>query len=82
MSVTTDQLVRDHIDAGGVASRARLRESGVPVWSIIGYLRMMDGDTTRVARAFRVPVEAIEAALAYYQRHEEAIDARLLINSE
>jgi uncharacterized protein (DUF433 family) len=62
------------------AAEARLRDSKIPVWAIVGYLRMVDGDAERTARDYRIPGEAVAAVLAYYRRHREAIDARLAAN--
>lgn len=82
MSISSEQLVRDYIDESWVPSRARLREWGVSVWAIIGYLRIYEGDKARVAESYQVPLEAIEAAIAYYHLHRNVIDARILLNSE
>ncbi len=60
---------------------ARLREYGVPVWALVGYLRVVDNDVDRVAEDYELPREAVEAALAYYRRNQAYIDARLLLNS-
>ncbi|MGH2460398.1 MAG: hypothetical protein ACRDIY_16210 [Chloroflexota bacterium] len=65
---------------GGQAD-ARLRLSGISVWALIGYLRVVDGNVERAAQDYAVPLEAVQAALAYYRRHRSLIDARLLLNS-
>ena len=58
--------------------RARLKDYGVSVWALIGYLKQATGgDIARVAADYDVPIEAVEAALAYYRRHPAAIDARI-----
>lgn len=62
-------------------SEARLRWYGVHVWALIGHLPMVQGDVDRLAQDYRLPREAVEAALAYYEQHREAVDARLLLNS-
>ena len=62
------------------AGNVRLREFGVHVWAIIGYLQGYDGDMEHVARAFDIPVEAVRAAQAYYDRHPEVIEARMDAN--
>ncbi len=80
------QLIERYIDLdtdrypGGRAD-ARLREYGVPVWALIGHLRVVDEDVDRVAEDYELPREAVEAALAYYRRNQPYIDARLLLNS-
>lgn len=60
---------------------ARLRESGVHVWAIIGdYLYVSNRDVAEVARGYELPVEDVQAAVAFYRRHKCEIDARLLEN--
>lgn len=72
----------DHyIDPNADPAEARLRGYGVPIWALIGHLPMVDGDVGRLADDYDLPQEAAEAALAYYARHREVIDARLLLNS-
>lgn len=65
---------------GGKAD-ARLRDYGVSVWAVIGYLRVVGHDVDRVAQDYAIPREAVEAALAYYRRYQSLIDARLLLNT-
>lgn len=59
---------------------AWLRDSGVPVWAIIGQLEVLKGDIEQVASDYGVPVDAVEAAIAYYWHHKPAIDARIQAN--
>jgi uncharacterized protein (DUF433 family) len=75
-------LIDRYIDSSpyGIAD-ARLRDYGVHVWAIIGQLRVATGGVDEVAQDYRVPPEAIKAALAYYEQNKEYIDARLLLNS-
>ena len=40
-------------------------------------LRANDNDATRAAADYDIPREAVEAAIAYYRRHQDVIDARL-----
>ncbi len=60
---------------------ARLVYYGVPVWALIGHYRATGRDVARVAASYEVPVEAVRAALSYYQRHRAAIEARLAANT-
>jgi len=60
---------------------ARLREFGVPVWSLVGYWQGSERDADAVARAFDLPAEAVAAAIAYYRRHARPIDARIALNA-
>ncbi len=64
----------------GSAAEARLKESKISVWAIIGQLRAEGRDVQRVAEDYLIPVEAVEAALAYYQQHRAVIDDRLVAN--
>lgn len=72
-----------HIEAkphlGGVED-ARLVKFGVPVWALVGHWEAVGRDIDRVAHDYDVPREAVEAALAYYDRHQPAIDARIAAN--
>ncbi len=65
----------------GDVAEARLKEFGISVWALIGYLCMVDEDPARVASDYRIPEEAVTAAVAYYQQHQAAIDARLAANA-
>ncbi len=58
---------------------AQLVEYGVPVWALIAHLRVVS-DHLQVAEDYEVPVEAVEAALAYYDLHRYLIDARIALN--
>lgn len=60
---------------------ARLHQYGVHVWALVGHFQAIGGDAAQVARDYHVPVEAVEAALAYYQKHKCLIDARLAANA-
>jgi uncharacterized protein (DUF433 family) len=75
----TARWVEPHPWKGG-AAEARLRESNVPVWAIIGQLGGEDGDVAGVADDYDIPPEAVEAALAYYREHQAVIDDRLAAN--
>ncbi len=59
---------------------ARLVGYGVAVWALIGYLTGAAGDRERVAEDYDIPVEAVEAAIAYYESHRVVIDARRAAN--
>lgn len=72
--------VQEHVIPSADPAEARLRSSGTHVWAIVGYWRAVGGDTQRVASAYRVPLEAVQAALVYYEKHKPLIDARLAAN--
>ena len=75
------RLIEQHIDASWGRADARLKRAGVSVWSLIGYLRAFEGDLERTQGAFELSAEELEAALAYYRRNQQYIDARLLLNT-
>ncbi len=62
------------------AEEVRLRKYGVSVWAIIGYWKASNGDRSETAAGYDVPIEAVEAAVAYYNGNREIIDARLDAN--
>ncbi len=83
-SLPEDELIEKWIEPNPFRpgpARARLREYGVSVWALIGYLQGLDGDPIRVAEEFDIPPEAVHAALAYYRRHQAAIDSRIAANA-
>ncbi len=51
------------------------------MWALIGYLGMVDGNADQVALDYVLPREAVEAALAYYRRHQAVIEARIAANA-
>ena len=51
------------------------------MWALVGHLRAVCDDVDRVAADYELPREAVEAALAYYRRNKDLIDARLLLNT-
>lgn len=60
----------------------RLKDYGVHVWALIGHLPMAKNGAEGVAEDYNVPLEAVQAALAYYDRHRCVIDGRLAANGE
>ena len=64
----------------GVAD-ARTVEGGVPVWALIGHYLATGQDAAVVAKSYRLSLNTVQAALAYYQRHRAVIDARLEANA-
>lgn len=83
-ALAADPLFGRHIEPDPYkpgAANARLRDSGVHVWALVGYLGMVEGDVERVAADYELPLDAVQAALAYYDRFRAAIDARLAANA-
>ena len=60
--------------------RARIVDQGVSVVALVAALDGDGVDVKQVARDYEVPAEAIAAALWYYQRHRDLIDARIALN--
>lgn len=83
-AVGFDALIEKYIQQDryrpGVAD-ARVIPEGVPVWALIGYLPVVGGLPHRVAAAYRISDEAMDAVMAYYRRHQGAIDARIEANA-
>lgn len=63
----------------GIAD-ARIREYCVHVWAIVGYVQGVDGDVEHVAKAYEIPVDAVRATQASYERHPQVIEARMDAN--
>ncbi|MBI3978800.1 MAG: DUF433 domain-containing protein [Chloroflexi bacterium] len=79
----TDELIRRHVEENprkpGI-DEVWLVGSSVPVWAIVGHYKAIGRNARQVAADYDVPVEAVEAALAYYRRHRAVIDARIKAN--
>lgn len=55
---------------------------GPPVWLAIGALDRTGGDEAAVAREWGISMQALRAAIRYYERHRALIDAKLLLERE
>jgi hypothetical protein len=85
MSADEDLLIAHYIEDDpyrpGPAD-ARLKEYGTAIWALISYMdRALGGDVEQTAADYEVPVAAVEAARAYYNRHRELVDARIALNA-
>ena len=72
-------LIEQYIEPDDNPVTAWVRGYGVPIWALIGYLRVVDGNIEQVATDYDLPRDAVEAAIAYYNRHRQAIDAKLTL---
>lgn len=82
MAPDVEELISQYIDPEStVAGPAEARIAGVHVWALIGYLRVNGDQADQAAADYDLPLEAIEAARAYYLRHRAAIDARLTLHA-
>lgn len=81
-----DDLIEKWIEpnphrAGG--GYARVKAYGVSVWILVSYLQGPGADIAKAAQDYDMPEEAVQAALAYYERNERnkiLIDDRLDAN--
>ena len=73
--------IEPHPSKPGVANY-RLRENagGYPIWAIIGDLAPGILTPAQVAREFHISRAALDAALVFYLRHQDIIDARIVAN--
>lgn len=62
-------------------AEARIVTTGTSVWALVGYMAAAENDLSRVAADYHLPEDAVEAALAYYRQHRQAIDCRLAENA-
>jgi len=79
-----DQLIGQYIERHPYRSSvadAWLPRYGYSVWILIDALEAEGGDLQHVADGYNIPVDAMQAALAYYFRHKEAIDTRMKANT-
>ena len=80
----TEQELRDRYieqPAGESADRGYLRDSGVDVWAVVMYYRYAaDHDIATVADIYRISMDEVDAALAFYALHKDVIDARITLN--
>lgn len=77
-----DRLIAEHVDAHWGRADARLKQAGVSVAALVESLRVYGGDAHQVAEAFAISAEELEAALAYYRRNKQHVDARILLNGD
>jgi uncharacterized protein (DUF433 family) len=85
VSSNIDELIARYIEENpnrrGPAD-ARLRDEGTAVWALISYLQAVaQGDLQATAEAYGISTEAMQAALAYYEQHQEPINARIAWNA-
>ncbi len=79
----SDALIEQFIELDPRRPRiddARVEEYGIAVWEIVGRLEAAHGDVEAAAADYDLPPDAVRAALAYYKRYRDAIDARRAAN--
>jgi uncharacterized protein (DUF433 family) len=75
-----EEYIEPNPDRPGLGD-ARLRDYGVPIWALVGYAEATGRDAAATARAYRLPLEAVQAALAYRDRYPAEIAARIADNA-
>jgi len=78
-----DQLIAEWIEEDPYhpgPANVRIKDYGNHVWALAGDLPLYGGDLQAQADDCELPVEAVAAAVAYYSRHREVIDARIAAN--
>jgi uncharacterized protein (DUF433 family) len=81
MATVTEQDIQPNPYRPGV-DEAVLGDFGIPVWAVVGAIVLAHATPDEVARDYQIPVAAVRAALAYYERHKDAIDARIAANQQ
>ena len=61
---------------------AHLRNMGLPVWVLIGYYKLYEGDKAKALGGYRdwLTIEDMDAALAYYEEFPYDVDKKLWEN--
>jgi uncharacterized protein (DUF433 family) len=80
-----DELIARYIEPDHVFSTpdsAWVAGSSFHVKAVIRRLQFEDWNVEAVAESFQLPVEAVQAAIAYYERHKSVIDARILLDRQ
>lgn len=78
-----DALLECHVEPrpGGLSpDRARLRGPGVSVWVVIADLDATGGDIKQVMSDYDLSADEVDAAIHYYLRNPELIEARITLN--
>jgi len=79
-----DAFIAQYIAAHPVkpgADEVWLKDYRISVWAIVGQWKGQSRNVQRTADAYGIPIEAVEAALAYYERNQAVIDNRRSQNS-
>lgn len=75
------KLIGKYIDTSHGILKARIMPEQIHIWAIIGYLQATDWNEDKAANDHDLPLEAIQAAVAFYRKHSAAIDAYLEMNA-
>ena len=78
-----EALIEKYVDPdphGFGIAEATIKERGVPVWVIVGEIQRVEGDLCEVPGIFRISLDSVRGALAYYWRNRMMIRARIALN--
>ncbi|CAN5513727.1 hypothetical protein BH24CHL1_BH24CHL1_02400 [soil metagenome] len=79
-----DEMIEKHIDPdphGRGIGDAAIKGRGVSVWVIMGEIEGSEGDFCYAAESFRISVDDVRGALAFYWRNRMMIRARIALNN-
>lgn len=75
-----DRWIEAHNQKPGYAESVVV-DNGTSVWVVI-HDWLSDGDLARVRDNWSLTQEALDAVIAYYQRHKQVIDARITLEED
>jgi len=87
MAPSEDELIAQYIEPNPYQSGhgdAWIVGYGVPVWAIIGAMHAAgttDAIVKQTAAEYQLPIDAVRAAVAFYHRQIDVINARILANT-
>lgn len=85
---TDDQLIEQYISDERTAdphlrNEPTIKGKGTPVWAVAGYcLQATGGSTIDTAKAYNLTELEVKAALVYYHKHKEEMDARMEVEED
>lgn len=71
-----------HFVDGPSGRRAALLGTGLDVWEAIAVVRDNDGDVAEASAYLELPINVVQAAVAYYAAYREEIDDLLETNEQ
>jgi uncharacterized protein (DUF433 family) len=73
-------IIPDPLKGNDAIGDYRLRESYIHVWALVGHYRAVKRNKIRVAEDYEIPLEEVDAALAFYKQNRREINKRLRQN--
>ena len=78
MRMAAHPLIR--FTSGPSGRRATLIGSGLDVWEVVSMVRSSGNDPAEAAETLALPVDLVEAGIAYYGAYPQEIDERIELN--